>query len=168
LAAHFACEQPVRFVCGDNYFDPYCVGRVAKSRGVAAEEALRSILIARAFTAYQLVELVQALTPTPGQVVIITGVASAFFDDELSEIEAAKLFYRTLWHLVELSTQGLMLLLSQGSCLVPAHRSYFLRDLCLAATTVLKLERQGFTFERHSQKALPQLARAERFLESKR
>src|SRR2546421_13078832 len=56
------CEgKQVRIVCGDNRFDPYAIARFAKYRGVRPEAALRSILIARAFTAYQLVELVTRL-----------------------------------------------------------------------------------------------------------
>src|SRR5436309_2575232 len=58
IAARAVCErQPVRIICGDNRFDPYAVARFARSQGIKSETALDSILIARAFTAYQLAEL---------------------------------------------------------------------------------------------------------------
>src|SRR5687767_5906726 len=60
--ARRACGRlPVRIVCGDNRFDPYRITRFARSKGVRPADALSSILIARAFTAYQLVELVRRL-----------------------------------------------------------------------------------------------------------
>lgn len=54
-------HRTVRLICGDNRFDPYAVARRAKRLGVRAEDVLRAIRIARAFTAFQLTELIDRL-----------------------------------------------------------------------------------------------------------
>src|ERR1044072_3825443 len=82
LTARLACERlAVRMVCGDNCFDPYAVTRYAKARGCRPADVLKRILIARAFTAYQLVELVERLEGylACSELVIVTGICSAFF-----------------------------------------------------------------------------------------
>src|SRR5215210_3500629 len=64
ITSRAACQnRQVRFICGDNRFDPYAVTRFAKHKKKRPQDAMRSILIARAFTAYQLAELVSRLDP---------------------------------------------------------------------------------------------------------
>jgi len=96
--ARAACEgQAVRIICGDNRFDPYQIARVARSKGGKAEAALDCILIARAFTAYQFVELVERLVSRASAgPVITTGPCSTLFDENVAFVDAARLFYRVL------------------------------------------------------------------------
>src|SRR5215510_10928443 len=62
VAALMACDCiPSLYLCGDNRFDPYAVARFTRSQRKSPEEALGRILIARAFTAYQLDELIHRL-----------------------------------------------------------------------------------------------------------
>lgn len=64
LAAQLACENiKSLYLCGDNRFDPYAAARFARSQQKSPEEALGRILVARAFTAYQLDELIHRLDP---------------------------------------------------------------------------------------------------------
>jgi hypothetical protein len=161
IAARAVCEgKPVRVICGDNRFDPYAVARFARSKGMKPEDALRSILIARAFTAYQLQELVSRLDQTAcNGPVVITGPCSTFFDDDLPFVDAAQLFYRMLWRIVELASNGLTLVLVQRELSKSLRRVYFLRDLCGAADVVLNCEgMHTFRLEHRSRIVLPRLA----------
>ena len=160
--ARAACEgRPVQIVCGDNRFDPYAVVRFAKSRNVRPEAALSAIRIARAFTAYQVSELVKRLDPAEAcEIVIITGPCSTFFDEDLSLVEAARLFYRMLWRIVELARQGMTLLMVQGPAPADSRRAYFLKDLCRASDVILHLgEVHTFRLEQRGRRSsVPRLA----------
>lgn len=151
IAARLACEQGlVRIVCGDNRFDPYAVTRFAKSKRLRPADALRRIRIARAFTAYQLVELVERLEAhsSASELVVVTGVCSAFFDEDLSHNDAARLFYQSFWKLAELAKRNRSLLLVESRALPIARRLYFLRALCQTSEVVLSLAgRSSFTLE---------------------
>jgi len=161
LAAQLACEsQQSLYLCGDNRFDPYAVARFAKSQQHgppgALYAALGRILVARAFTAYQLDELIHRLNPDGGYaVVIISGICTAFYDEDVMHNDAARLFYRSLWRLADLSRKGLTLLLTQSE--MPAHtrRAYFLTDLCRASNVVARLDGEhSFTLEHRSGRLL--------------
>jgi hypothetical protein len=161
VTARAACERrQVRFICGDNRFDPYSVSRLAKSKGVRPEAALSSILIARAFTAYQFTELVARLPAgATADLVVISGPCSAFFDEDLSIVDAARLFYRALWRMVELANSGMTLLLVQSQMPAGTRRAYFLTDLCRASDVVLRLGGEHtFALENRRRLALPYLA----------
>jgi hypothetical protein len=164
VIARAACERrQVRFICGDNRFNPYAVSRFAKSRGVRPEAALRSVLIARAFTAYQLSELVNRLDPSTTDLVVISGPCSSFFDEDVSIADAARLFYRVLWRTLELANAAMTLLLVQGEVPVNTRRAYFLKDLCRASDVVLRLgSEHTFALENRRRVALPYLAALDR------
>jgi hypothetical protein len=166
IIARAVCERKrVRIICGDNRFDPYAVARIAKLKRVRPEDALRSILIARAFTAYQMSELVSRLDPVnSGDVVIITGPCSTFFDEDVSLVDSARLFYRMLWQIVELAREGMTLLLAQSQ-LPATGRAYYLKDLCYASDVVLNCDGvHTFRLERRGRVALPRLAAVDRMI----
>lgn len=140
IVARRACEQlPVRMVCGDNRFNPYGISRFAKAQGVRPAEALNAILIARAFTAFQFVELIQGLDADANDFVVVTGICAAFFDEDLSHTDAARLFYRAFWKLHALAHSGVSVLLVEGNGLPLERRRYFLKDLCQTSEVVLSL-----------------------------
>jgi hypothetical protein len=157
LAAQMACESKKSlYLCGDNRFDPYAVARFInspqKSPPKTLYAALGRILVARAFTAYQLDELIHRLNPQDGYgVVIISGICMAFFDEDVTKNDAARLFYRSLWRLADLSRKGLTLLLTQSEMPKHTHRAYFLTDLCRASNVVVRLDGEhSFTLEHRS------------------
>lgn len=153
-------KKEVRVICGDNRFDPYAVSHFARRIGMPADVALRSIRVARAFTAYQFAELVGRLDHgMPGDLVVISGPCSTFFDEDVPFVEAARLFYRMLWQMVGLANQGMTLLLVQGDAPAGTRRAYFLTDLCRAADILLHFGgRHTFTLEHRHRRALPYLA----------
>ncbi|HYE74764.1 MAG TPA: hypothetical protein VEF04_15605 [Blastocatellia bacterium] len=157
LSALSVCEgRPVVFLCGDNRFDPYVVSAAARRRGLNQGSALERILIARAFTAYQLSELVLRLKAPQEQqgFVIISGLCASFFDEDLSHNDAARLFYRTLWRIVELTQTGLSLLIAEKPVEINSRRAYFLTDLIRLSQVVLRLDgRESFRLEHKTRPA---------------
>jgi len=161
LVARAACEdRKVLFLSADNRFDPYVISRFAKLSGANPEQALRRILIARAFTAYQFVEMVARLPGASSEqdLVVVSGPCSAFFDEDVSHIDAARLFYRVLWRIVDLAREGMTVLLAQPEPARVWRRAYFLTDLRRLSDIVLRLGGEhSFTIERHGAMALPQI-----------
>ena len=159
-AAQAAGEnQTVVYLCGDNRFDVYAIARHARLQGLNAAAVLQRILIARAFTAYQLAELLARLEPNhiTGPV-IVSGLCAACFDKDLSHTEAARLFYRTLWRVIALAQAGLALLLLESTAAPSSRRAHFLLDLERASNVVIKLDgKKNCTLERRSLNAKPYL-----------
>jgi hypothetical protein len=155
IVARRSCQQlPVRFVCGDNRFNPYAITEFAKGKGVRPAEALNSIQIARAFTAFQLVELIQGLEAYANDFVIVTGICSAFSDEDLSHTDAARLFYRAFWTLHSLAESGVSVLLVEASPLPIARRRYFLKDLAQTSEIVLSITGKAtFTLDQRFSRA---------------
>ena len=154
MAAQMACEyKQSLYLCGDNRFDPYAVARLARSQQKSPEEALGHILVARAFTAYQLDELIHRLDlpKTPEDafgVVIVSGVCTAFLDEDVADSDAARLFYRSLWRLRDLAQEGLTLLLTESGTPKQRRRAHFPTDLFHASSAVMRLEgERSFTLE---------------------
>jgi hypothetical protein len=148
LATRVAAQgRTVKWVCGDNDFDPYAVAREAYALETSPEAVLSRIQIARAFTAYQLTELIGRLEPmAEPSLVILSGLCSSFLDEDVNGTEAARLFYRVLWRTVELTQQGMSLLLIQRPIPERTRRAYFFQDLCRVSHRVLYLDgRQSFT-----------------------
>jgi len=159
-AAQAASEnQTVVYLCGDNRFDVYAVARHARAQGCDATAVLQRILIARAFTAYQLAELLARIEPNQiAGPVIVSGLCTAFFDEDLSHTEAARLFYRTLWRVIALAQAGLALLLLEAATAPSSRRAHFLTDLERASNVIIRFDgKQGCTLERRSLNAKPYL-----------
>jgi hypothetical protein len=160
LAAQMACEyKPSLYLCGDNRFDPYAVASCASSQKKNPEEALGRILVTRAFTAYQLDELIHRLelpkTPKTMEdaygVVIVSGICTTFLDEDITHTDAARLFYRSLWRLRELARAGLALLLTQSETPNLPQRAHFLTDLFRASNVVIRLEDERASFQKSPQ-----------------
>ncbi len=150
-AAQMACEcKRTLYLCGDNRFNPYAIARLAKAEEKRPEEVLARILVARAFTAYQLDELIHRLDAENDYgVVIISGICTAFLDEDVAANDAARLFYRSLWRLSRFAREGLTLLLTESATPKRTARGYFLTDLCRASNVVIRMEGEhSFTLER--------------------
>ncbi len=76
---------------GANRFDPYRIGELGRSLGVDATETVRRIRLARAFTAYQMVALVDrwGAEARRGRPTLLVGhdLATLFHDEEIPEEE---------------------------------------------------------------------------------
>jgi len=91
-----------RVLCldGANRFDPLLLARLARQRGVAAAEYNQRIRVARAFTCFQLTELLvrapRWLENFPADAIIVTALPDLYFDEDVREREAWVTFRRAL------------------------------------------------------------------------
>jgi hypothetical protein len=106
---------------GANRFHPYRVGELGRSLGVDATETLRSIRLARAFTAYQMVALVEGWAREarrhPPTLLVGHDLPTLFTADEVPDDEREALLRhiaRTLRDLLEEHAVPLLLTLVPG------------------------------------------------------
>ncbi len=122
--------QEVVWVDGGNCVDPYELGRICKRFGLDRTEVLDSISVARAFTAYQLVSLIderleEEIARTGAGMIIVSCLPDMFQDKEMRWSESYQLIKRCVERLHDLSRRkrtatlvtnyGLMKLLQRKS-----------------------------------------------------
>ena len=85
---------------GANRFDPLLVARLARQRGIAAREFNRRIRVARAFTCFQLTELLvrvpRFIEKFAADALIVTALPDLYFDEDVRDREAAVAFHHAL------------------------------------------------------------------------
>lgn len=90
----------VLFLDGANSADPRLLERFARERNVPFEQFNRGIQIARAFTCFQLTELIarapKFLADFPAQVVIVTAFPDLYFDEDVRDWNARVAFEQGL------------------------------------------------------------------------
>jgi len=98
----------VLFLDGANCADPRLLERLARQRGVPFEQFNRQVQIARAFTCFQLTELIarvpQFLADFPAQVLIVTASPELYFDEDVRDWDAGVAFAQALAHLRRLAS----------------------------------------------------------------
>ena len=145
LAAPLLRGETVLFLDAANCFNPYRLTAFARRCWRAPEEFLERVLVSRAFTCFQLAELIER---TPAAVlryrarrIFLTGFPDIFDDEELAAAEVRQVFRRILTRLRSWPQQSLTALLfsaadSRGSPL----RRWLERELARTATAVYRLE----------------------------
>jgi hypothetical protein len=90
----------ILFLDGANSADPRLLARLARERGVAFAQFSRQIQIARAFTCFQLTELIarvpRFLADFPAQVLVVTALPDLYFDGDIRDWDARVAFERAL------------------------------------------------------------------------
>jgi hypothetical protein len=85
---------------GANRFDPLLIARLARQRGIAAAEFNRRIRVARAFTCFQLTELLVRvpllLEKFATDALIVTALPDLYFDEDVRDREAGVAFGHAL------------------------------------------------------------------------
>ena len=81
---------------GANSFNAYVVARLARRWGYAPEPILERIKLSRAFTGYQMNELVtrrlaSALGPPQGTAIFCHGLLETFYDEDVKMIDAVRM-----------------------------------------------------------------------------
>ena len=93
----------VLFLDGANCADPRLLERLARQRNVPFAQFNRQIQIARAFTCFQLTELIarvpQFLADFPAQVLIVTAFPELYFDEDVRDWDARVAFEQALGNL---------------------------------------------------------------------
>jgi len=149
----------ILFLDGANSADPRLIARLARERGVAFEQFSRQIQIARAFTCFQLTELIarvpRFLENFPAQVLIVTALPDLYFDGDVRDWDARVAFEQALRDLRRYCSGGLrppsefgdhrspLQLAVAVFCSAPnftpaPSRKRFFEQTCAAATEVWK------------------------------
>ncbi len=135
--------NPVLYLDGANRFDPLLLARFARSRGVEPVILNRRIRIGRAFTCFQLTELITRLPVLlrefPARAVFITGLPDLYFDEDVREPEARASFQYALNALKQLATKRLALGVFTKASGVSTPRQKFFRQLKEQANQVIHI-----------------------------
>ena len=90
LTAVLALRGRVRVIDGGNSFDPYPVARAIRRRTHRLDEIFARVTIARAFTCYQVVTLLEH-TPATNRPHLVCDLAATFYDEAISYNESYRL-----------------------------------------------------------------------------
>jgi hypothetical protein len=95
-----AQEKPVLCLDGANRFDPLLIARFSRERHLDTAVFNRRIRVARAFTCFQLTELLvrapRLLEKFPAHAVFVTALPDLYFDEDIREDQADASFRRVL------------------------------------------------------------------------
>ncbi len=132
----------VLFLDGSNSADPRLLARLARERNVPFEQFYRKVQIARAFTCFQLTELIvrvpRFLAGFPADVLVVTALPDLYFDEDIRDWDARLAFEQALGNLRRLVRQPLAAaIFSAAMTFTPsaARKNFFVRA-CRAAGEV--------------------------------
>ena len=132
----------VLFLDGANSANPRLLARLARERSVPFEQFNRQVQIARAFTCFQLTELItrvpRFLADFPADVLVVTALPDLYFDEDVRDWDARVALEQALSSLDRLARQPLTItLFSAATTFTPsaARKSFFARA-CRAASEV--------------------------------
>jgi hypothetical protein len=95
--------RPVYVVDGDNSFRSYRIARHAREMDLDPRFALAQVQVARAFTCYQLVEIVERLSRRAATIscasIVCLGLLGTLYDEDVAWPEAQRLLREALAHL---------------------------------------------------------------------
>ncbi len=117
---------------GANSADPRLMARLARERGMEFSAFSRQILIARAFTCFQLTELTARLSrwtaEFPADVLIITALPELYFDEDVRDGDARAAFEQALRNLRPWAAERLAVAVfssAENFAPSPARRNFF-------------------------------------------
>ena len=137
-------QKRVLYLDGANQISPLLIARFARERGLEPSELNRFIRIARAFTWFQLTELIRrvpkVLATFSAEVLIVTALPDLFFDEDLQDRPARASFEHALEGLRELAPLPLSVAVFSDATSFKTKRRDFFQKLRNQADHVLKVE----------------------------
>jgi hypothetical protein len=136
--------QGKRVLCldGANRFDPLLIARFARRRGREPLLFHQQLRVARAFTCFQLTELLvrapRLLQNFPAEALFVTALPDLYFDEDVRESEAAASFRQALAGLRALEPLRLTVAVFSGADLLHTPRHKFFQQLKTQANQVWK------------------------------
>ena len=106
ITARLAQRGALRVMDGGNRFNAYKVARMLRRLGVEAlDQALARVHVARAFTCYQMVTLLEQAAPQAAPTLVID-MLNTFYDESVPLGERRRLLESCLGHLRRISAQA--------------------------------------------------------------
>lgn len=152
-------QKRVLYLDGANQISPLLIARFARERGLEPSELNGFIRIARAFTCFQLTELIRRvpkiLAKFSAEVLIVTALPDLFFDEDVQDRPARTSFEHALEGLRELAPLPLSVAVFSDATSFKTERRDFFKKLSNQADHVLKVEpgpenKLSFTRERNT------------------
>jgi hypothetical protein len=154
----FAKKQ-ILYLDGANQISPLLLARFARERGVDSSSVNSLIRVARAFTCFQLTELVRrvpkSLERFSADVIIVTALPDLYFDEDVREREARASFEHALEGLRNIAPLSLSIAVFSDATSFRSKRRVFFQRLRNQAEHVVKVEstpdnKLSFTREKHT------------------
>jgi hypothetical protein len=137
-------DERVLFLDGANQFDPLLLARFAHKRGLDSSSFNRLVRVARAFTCFQLTELIartpKFLSSFPAKVLVVTALPDLFFDEDVREREARASFEHALEGLGQIVRDSVSLAVFSDATAFRTGRLGFFHQLTEQADRLLKVE----------------------------
>ncbi len=156
-------ERRILYLDGGNQISPLLIARFARERGLGPSAFNRLIRVSRAFTCFQLTELIRRvpkfLETFDAEVLIVTALPDLFFDEDVRDREARASFEHTLEGLRQIAPLPIAVALFSDATSYKTKRRDFLQRLCKQANEVVKVEaRSGDELSFTAEKAAPLLS----------
>jgi hypothetical protein len=138
---------------GANQIDPLLIARFARERGREASDFNSFIRVSRAFTCFQLTELItrapRFLATFQASIVIVTAFPDLYFDEDVRDSQARAAFEHALEGLRHLAKQPLSVVVFSDATSFSTGRRTFFQRLIAQADWVTRIGAQadnGITF----------------------
>ena len=142
----------VVFVDGGNSFKLYDASRIAQFCGLDPQGVLERIFISRAFTAYQMTQLIfrrlkRAVEEFSAKLVVISDLPRLYLDEDVPEREAEEVFHQLTCYLAEFVNETAILAVVTHLLPTPSSiRSLLLKEmLCEQADVVASIKPSTYT-----------------------
>jgi hypothetical protein len=139
----FAKKQ-ILYLDGANQISPLLLARFARERGLASSSVNSLIRVARAFTCFQLTELVRrvpkSLEKCPADVLIVTALPDLYFDEDVQDRPARASFEHALEGLQQLVPLQLPIAVFSDATSFKTKRHDFFKKLRNQADHIVKVE----------------------------
>jgi len=139
-------EKRILYLDGANQISPLLIARFARERGLDPSAFNCLVRVSRAFTCFQLTELIRRvprfLETFDANVLIVTALPDLFFDEDVRDREARASFEHALEGIGKLAALPLSIAVFSDATSFKTSRRDFLHRLCKQANEVLKVEAQ--------------------------
>jgi hypothetical protein len=137
-------QKRVLYLDGANQISPLLIARFARERGLEPSALNALIRIARAFTCFQLTELIRrvpkVLATFHADVLIVTALPDLFFDEDVQDRPARASFEHALEGLRELAPLSLSIAVFSDATSFKTKRRDFFQRLRNQADHIVKVE----------------------------
>ena len=156
-------KKRILYLDGANQISPLLIARFARERALDPSAFNCLIRVSRAFTCFQLTELIRRvpkfLETFDPNVLIVTALPDLFFDEDVRDREARASFEHALEGLGKLAALPLSIAVFSDATSFKTSRRDFLHRLCKQANEVVKVEaRPGDDLSFTREKAAPLLS----------
>ena len=137
-------QRRVLYLDGANQISPLLIARFARERGLDPSAFNTLIRVSRAFTCFQLTELIRRvpkiLEAFAADVLIVTALPDLFFDEDVRDREACASFEHALEGLQQIAMLPISIAVFSDATSFKTKRLDFFQQLCKQSSQVFKVK----------------------------